>query len=64
MIAIAERPLRERQAWKAFFDHYVFRSNGHPLSHLPAEQHGMLGPLKPDNYTKIRAVIMHRLRGG
>jgi hypothetical protein len=64
MIAIAERPLRERQAWKAFFDHYVFRSNGHPLAHLPAEQHGMLGPLKPDNYAKIRAVVMHRLRGG
>ena len=64
MIAIAERPLRERQAWKAFFDHYVFRSNGHPLAHLPADQHGMLGPLKPDNYAKIRAVVMHRLRGG
>jgi Cupin-like domain len=63
MIAIAERPPRERQAWKAFFDHYVFRSNGHPLAHLPAEQHGMLGPLK-DNYAKIRAIVMHRLRGG
>jgi hypothetical protein len=64
MIAIAERPARERQAWKAFFDHYVFRTNGHPLSHLPVELHGMLGPLKPDNYTKIRAIVMHRLRGG
>jgi hypothetical protein len=63
MIAIAERPPRERQAWKAFFDHYVFRSHGHPLAHLPAEQHGMLGPLK-DNYAKIRAIVMHRLRGG
>jgi hypothetical protein len=64
MIAIAERPAPERQAWKAFFDHYVFRSNGHPLQHLAAEQHGMLGPLKPDNYAKIRAFVMHRLRGG
>jgi hypothetical protein len=63
MIAIAERPPRERQAWKAFFDHYAFRSNGHPLAHLPAEQHGLLGPLK-DNYAKIRAMVMHRLRGG
>jgi len=63
MIAIAERPPQERQAWKAFFDHYVFRSNGHPLAHLPAEQHGMLGPLKPNNYARIRAIVMHRLRG-
>jgi Cupin-like domain len=63
MIAISERPAHERQAWKAFFDHYVFRSNGHPLQHLPDEQHGMLGPLKPDNYAAIRAIVMHRLRG-
>jgi len=64
MIAIAERPAREREAWRAFFDHYVFRTRGHPLAHLPADQHGMLGPLKPDNYAKIRALVMHRLRGG
>lgn len=64
MIAIAERPLAERQAWKAFFDHYVFRTQGHPLRHLPPEQHGLLGPLKPDNYGRIRALAMHRLRGG
>jgi hypothetical protein len=63
MITIAERPPGERQAWKAFFDHYVFRSAGHPLTHLPPEQHGLLGPLK-DNYSKIRARIMHLLRGG
>jgi hypothetical protein len=63
MITIAERPPAERQAWKAFFDHYVFRTNGHPLAHLPAEHHGILGPLKPDNYSKIRARVMRLLRG-
>lgn len=61
MITIAERPAAERQAWKAFFEHYVFRSQGHPLAHLPAQQHGLLGPLK-DNYAKIRARIMSMLR--
>jgi hypothetical protein len=64
MISIAERPLPERQAWKAFFDHYVFRSNGHPLAHLPPSQHGVLGPLKPDNYGKLRAYVMQLLCGG
>jgi Cupin-like domain len=63
MITIAERPAAERQAWKAFFDHYVFRGQGHPLAHLPAEQHGILGSLK-ENYGKIRARVMHLLRGG
>jgi Cupin-like domain len=62
MIAISERPLAERQAWKAFFDHYVFRTSGHPLAHLPPEQHGLLGPLKPENYARIRARVMHMLR--
>ncbi len=63
MISIAERPPAERQAWKAFFDHYVFRTAGHPLAHLPPEQHGLLGPLKPENYTRLRARIMRLLRG-
>jgi hypothetical protein len=64
MIAIAERPAQERQAWRALFDHYVFRGNGHPLAHLPASQHGLLGPLKPNNYGNIRARVLHLLRGG
>ena len=63
LIAIAERPSAERQAWKAFFDYFVFRPHGHPLAHLPADQHGVLGPLKPDNYQKIRARVMQMLRG-
>jgi hypothetical protein len=62
MITIAERPLAERRAWKALFDHYVFRENGHPLAHLPEERHGMLGPLK-QNYGRIRARVMQLLRG-
>jgi hypothetical protein len=62
MIAIAERPQPERDAWRAFFDHYVFRSAGHPLAHLPVEQHGILGPLKA-NYGRIRAYVMQMLRG-
>jgi hypothetical protein len=63
MITIAERPPAERQAWQAFFEHFVFRSNGHPLAHLPENQHGVLGPLKPNNYQKIRARVMQVLRG-
>jgi hypothetical protein len=63
MIAISERPLPERRAWKAWFDHYVFREHGHPLAHLPERQHGLLGPLK-ENYGKIRARVMYLLRGG
>ena len=64
MIAVSERPEPERRAWRALFDHYAFRPHGHPLAHLPEDRHGLLGPLKPDNYGRIRARIMHLLRGG
>ncbi|MET3663409.1 cupin-like domain-containing protein [Caulobacter sp. 1776] len=64
MIAIAERPAAEREAWRAFFDHYVFRPGGHPLAHMPAERHGLLGPLADGNYGRIRAIAMKMLRGG
>jgi hypothetical protein len=64
MIAIAERPEPERAAWHAFFDHYVFRPRGHPLEHLPEDRRGILGPLGSGNYGRIRAAVMHMLRGG
>jgi len=62
MITIAERPAAERDAWHAFFEHYVFRSEGHPLRHLPPMLHGLLGPLK-ENYGRLRAHVMQLLRG-
>jgi hypothetical protein len=63
MIAIAERPVEERGAWRAFFDHYVFRPERHPLAHMPEEQRGVLGSLRPQNYGRIRAMVMRLLRG-
>jgi len=64
MIAIAERPPAERAAWRAWFDHYVFRPEGHPLRFLDEEVHGVLGPLKSGNYGKIRAMVLRLIRGG
>jgi hypothetical protein len=63
MIAIAERPVAERAAWRAYFDHYVFRQQGHPLAHLPPDKHGILGPLADGNYGRIRSLVMRLLRG-
>lgn len=61
MTTIAERPPAERAAWRAFFDHYVFRTERHPLDHLPPGKHGILGPLA-DNRGRIRAMVMQWLR--
>ncbi len=64
MIAIAERPPAERDAWRAWFDHYVFRPDGHPLAFLEPAQRGILGPLREGNYGRIRAMVMRLLRLG
>lgn len=62
MIALAERPPAERAAWQAFFEHYVFRPDGHPLRHLPEGQHGILGAIDRERYAQIRAMVMKQLR--
>ena len=63
MIAIAERPAFEREAFRAFFYHYVFRPEGHPLAHLPEERRGILRQIDSAAYGRIRATIMRELRG-
>jgi hypothetical protein len=62
MTAIAERPAPERAAWRAYFDHYVFRPDGHPLAHLPEDHHGILAAGE-SNARRIRAMVMRLLRG-
>ncbi len=64
MISICERPPAERAAWRAFFDHYVFRPEGHPLEHLASGHHGILGPLQPDNYGRVRTRVLNTLKRG
>jgi hypothetical protein len=64
MLAIAERPDAERAAWRAWFDHYVFRPDGHPLAFLPSDRHGVLAVPSKDNHGRIRSLVMRLLRGG
>jgi hypothetical protein len=44
MLSIRERPLSERQAWRAYFDHYVFGHDAPSAAdHIPAHARGVLG---------------------
>lgn len=63
MITLGERPEADRKAFRAYFDHFVFRPDGHPLAHLPPEKRGVLRDLAGGGYGQIRAMIMRTLRG-
>ena len=40
-------PAKRRNAWRAFFEHYVFHANGDPAAHIPAGHRGVLDE-RPD----------------
>lgn len=63
IITLGERPEADRKAFRAYFDYFVFRPDGHPLAHLPEEKRGVLRDLAGGGYGQIRAMVMRALRG-
>lgn len=61
ILTISQLPLAERRAWKAFFDHYVFQENEHPLAHLPETARGVLATMTPELYRIIRSYLHVRM---
>ena len=60
---LAMGPLNQDQrlAWKALFDHLVFRVDGDPVAHIPAEVRGLSGDLTPDLRDRMRNIIRRSL---
>jgi hypothetical protein len=50
-------PPRELEAWRALFDHYVFRDDGDPVGHLPEDARGVLGPRTPETVARLKALL-------
>lgn len=57
LTTIAHLPEAERRAWRAFFDHYVFKIDGDPAAHLDEKHRGILGKMTPALYHKISAYV-------
>lgn len=55
LLALRDLPEDQRIAWHAMFEHFVFRANGDPMAHLPAEQQGVLGGVTPGHAVALRA---------
>ncbi|MEQ7155369.1 cupin-like domain-containing protein [Brevundimonas aurifodinae] len=58
MLTLRDLPPNERQAWGAFFDHYVFQTEGDPLAHIPVEARGLMAPMTPEIMARLKRLLM------
>ena len=59
LLTLRDLPERERQAWRVFFDHYIFRSDEEPMAHIPEGARGVFAPMTP----QIMAALKRHLAG-
>ncbi len=58
MLTIRDLPANERAAWRDFFDHYVFQTNGDPMAHLPVEVRGLMAPMTREIESRLKRLLM------
>lgn len=62
LLTLRDLPENERQAWRVFFDYYIFGTGGQPLAHLPVQARGVLGEMTPEMAVRLRAQIARTLQ--
>jgi hypothetical protein len=63
MMAVRDRPLAEKAAWRAWFDHYVFADDADQAgAHLPEAARGVLGAASPERTDRMRAYLLTTLQ--
>lgn len=60
LLTLRDLPPVEKQAWRAFFDHYIFGEDD-PMGHLPDEARGLMGPMTPERMARIKALLTRPL---
>ena len=61
MLAIAELDQSQRQAWRDYFDYYVFRTGANPEAHLPSDLEDLVTSLSDEKTQKLKKVLSRRL---
>jgi hypothetical protein len=61
LLALRDRPEKEKQAWKSVFDYYVFGPATLAGEHLPEQARGALGPMDDATARQIRAMLLNNL---
>ena len=63
LLTISHLPRPQREAWRAFFDHYVFRLEGDPAEHIPKHARGVLSESSPTLRQGIKEFLLGVLTG-
>ena len=61
ILALRDLPERQKAAWRALFDHYVFDADEAVYAHIPQAGRGCLAPLDDAAARKLRAELLNRL---
>ena len=61
LLSIGQLPPEQRAAWRAMFDHYVFRRDPDPAAHMPPAARGILGDSTPELRRMIRQFLIRSL---
>lgn len=61
LLSISNLPDVQRRAWRAMFEHYVFRTAGDPAAHIPPELAGVLGPMRDEKIAQMKAALVDSL---
>ena len=64
MLSIRDLPAPQREAWRHWFDHFVFGEDApHSAVHLPPHARGVHGPPSPERDMMIRRFVAQVLSG-
>jgi hypothetical protein len=58
VLAIRDLPENQRMAWRAMFDHFVFKTSGEPMAHVPPHARGALGPMTQGQQAYMKMVLL------
>jgi hypothetical protein len=61
MLAIAGLDASQRQAWRDYFDYYVFRTGENPETHLPPDLEDLATSLGEEKTRRLKKVLAQRL---
>ena len=61
LMNIRDLPEPQRQAWRVFFDHYVFGDKENAAAHIPEQRRGVLGEINSDLARQLRAMLRNKL---